>query len=163
MRRFTLACCCCCAAILVGCRKSQNQTSTDTTATGTSSGAVASSEASANVPLSAVAGQWTVRAMRESGDSTILTYVLNMTPSGSGSTITFANRPPMAVNVAVLGDNIVVDAGPYSSVLRKGVQVTMHTASHLQNGKLVGTGAWHYETSNPDSVLRFRIEGTRGQ
>jgi hypothetical protein len=158
MRRFPLACCCC-AAILVGCRKSQNQASTDTTTT-TSSGAVASGEGRANVPFAAIAGKWTVRAMTRRGDSTILTYVLNMTSSGSGSTITFENRPPMAVNVAVLGDNIVIDAGPYSSVLRKGVQVTMHTASHLQNGKLVGTGTWHYATSRPDSVLSFRIEGT---
>jgi hypothetical protein len=160
MRRLALACCCC-AAIIVGCRKSQNQASTDTTTTTTSPGTVAPAAAPATRSLGDVAGKWTVRVMTESGDSTILTYKLNTTSSGSGSTITLPNRPPMAVHIAASGDSIVSDAGPYSSVLRKGVQVTMHTASHLQGGKLVGTGAWHYKTSNPDSVLRFRIEGTR--
>jgi hypothetical protein len=161
MRRLALACCCC-AATIVGCRKSQNQASTGTT-TDTSAGAVAPAAATGTASLAAVAGKWKVRAMTEAGDSTLLTYELNATSSGSGSTITFPNRQPMAAHIAVSGDSIIIDAGPYASVLRPGVQVRMHSVGLLHANQLVGTGAWHYVTNRPDSVLHFQMAGTRAQ
>jgi hypothetical protein len=59
------------------------------------------------------------------------------------------------------GDSIGVHAGPYESVLRKGVQVTSESVVRLQNGKLVGTARGHYTGGGPDPVRRLRIDGTR--
>ena len=63
--------------------------------------------------------------------------------------------------VAVAGDSIVTEAGPFESVLRKGVKVSTNSVLRLQNGKLVGTTIAHYATSGADSVRNLRIEGTR--
>jgi hypothetical protein len=65
--------------------------------------------------------------------------------------------------VAVAGDSIVTKAGPFESVLRKGVKVTVQSVNRLQDGKLVGTTIAHYATSGPDSVRNLRFEGTRAQ
>jgi hypothetical protein len=54
-----------------------------------------------------------------------------------------------------------MDAGPYASVLRKGVQVTTHGVLRLQSGKLVGLTVAHYKTAKPDSLRRIAMEGTR--
>ena len=42
------------------------------------------------------------------------------------------------------GDSIITDAGPYESVLRKGVQVNTRVVSRLRGDKLVGTTTAHY-------------------
>jgi hypothetical protein len=157
---------CSCAVVLVGCRKSDRAVA-DTAAAGAAAAAGAPATVARggktvpSLSLADVAGKWNVRVMNERGDSTLVTYVLNATPNASGWTITFPNRPPIMVHVAVSGDSIITDAGPYPSVLRKGVQVTTHGVSRLQGGKLVGTSVAHYATSSPDSVRRVRIEGTR--
>jgi hypothetical protein len=63
--------------------------------------------------------------------------------------------------LAVGGDSIVMESGPYESVLRKGVQVTTRSVQRLVDGKVVGTTTAHYATSGADSVLQLRTEGTR--
>jgi hypothetical protein len=161
MRHLAFACCCT-AVLIVGCRKSENRASTATT-TATAAGSVAPAAAPGTASLAAVAGKWNVRALTEAGDSTILTYTLTATRDGSGSTITFPNRQPMAVHIAASGDSIIIDAGPYSSVLRPGVQVKMHSVGLLHDNQLVGTGAWHYVTNRPDSVLHFQMAGARAR
>jgi hypothetical protein len=62
--------------------------------------------------------------------------------------------------LAVDADSVVTEAGPYESVLRKGVQVTTTTVTRYQNGALVGTTTARY-SAGPDSVLQLRFEGTR--
>jgi hypothetical protein len=156
MRRFAFVCCC--VAVLGGCRKSENRTTADTTAA-----MVAPAAAPAALTAGDVAGKWNVRTTNEAGDSTLLVYVLTATPDPTGWTVAFPNRAPIAVHVIVAGDSIITDAGPYPSVLRKGVQVTTHGVSRLQGGKLVGTTVAHYATSRPDSVRTLRTEGTRAQ
>ena len=151
MRRFAIICCC--AAAVVGCAKTETK-------------APAASQAPPPPPalsLADVAGKWTVRGMNEARDSTLVTYQLNATADTSGWTITFPNRkqPIPARVAAVAGDSLVIEAGPYESVLRKGVQVTTHGVLRLQNGKLVGLTVAHYKTAKPDSVRRIPMEGTR--
>jgi hypothetical protein len=73
-------------------------------------------------------------------------------------------RKPIAVRiVSVAGDSVVAEAGPYESVLRKGVQVTTDNTLRLKDGKLVGKTIAHYKTTKPDSVLELQVEGTRAQ
>jgi hypothetical protein len=61
------------------------------------------------------------------------------------------------------GDSIVHEAGPFESVLRKGVQLRTHVVSRLQGDKLVGTTTANYQVTGPDSVTQLDFEGTRKQ
>jgi hypothetical protein len=99
--------------------------------------------------------------MNAAGDSTLVAFVLNATSTTAGWTITFPKRAPISERVVVAGDSIIMDAGPYPSVLRKHVMVTTHTVSRLQDGKLVGITVAHYATSGADSVRNLRTEGAR--
>jgi hypothetical protein len=154
MRRFALVCC---AAVLAGCAESGDQPATemDTTAMGAMS---------ATISLADVAGTWNVRVMPENSDSTLTTYQLMATATTDGWMNHFPNREPIPVRVvAVEGDSIVTESGPYESVLRPGVMVWVRTVTRLQNGMLVGTAVAHYTTTAADSVVTVRTEGTRAQ
>ena len=148
---------CCSAAVLIGCAKSEKQPASDTTA--------AASATPATISLGDVAGKWAVRTMTESGDSTLVSFEMVATADTSGWMFNFPNFPnrkPVPVRVvAVDGDSVVTEAGPFESVLRKGVRVTTRTVNRLQDGKLVGVTVARYGTSGADSVRRLRFEGTR--
>jgi hypothetical protein len=152
MRRFTILCWC--AAAVVGCAKTENKAPE-----------VAQTPAAPPaITLADVAGKWAVKGMNEARDTTIVTYDLTATADTSGWRIVFANRRTVPVRVAaVAGDSVVIDAGPYESVLRRGVQVTTHGVLRLQGGKLVGLTVAHYRTARADSVRRIPMEGTRAQ
>ncbi len=149
MRRFAILCC---AAALAGCAKTENQTP-------------AESEAARPRPtsLADLAGTWTVKGMNEKKDSTLVTYQLKATADPTGWTIMFPNRQPIPARVSAGPSGIIMDAGPYESVLRKGVRVTTHAVVRLENGKLVGTTIAHYTVTTADSVRRIAMEGTRTQ
>ena len=162
MRRFAFTCCC--AAVLGACGKSESKSTADTATVAAPTPAPAEAPApapAATLSLGDLKGKWNMRTTNAAGDSTLVTYVMSATGSTSGWTLNFPKRPPVAATVAVSGDSLVIDAGPYPSVLRKGVKVTTHGVSRLQDGKLVGTTVAHYETTGPDSVRQLRIEGTR--
>jgi hypothetical protein len=150
MRRIAVLCCS--AAAVVGCAKNESR----------------APEASQTPPpppaiaLADVAGKWTVRGMNEARDTTLVTYELTATADTTGWTIKFANGRTVPAHVAaVAGDSVVIDAGPYESVLRRGVQVTTHGVFRLQAGKMMGLTVAHYRTTGQDSVLRIATEGTR--
>ncbi|MGH7711861.1 MAG: hypothetical protein ACREOG_11295 [Gemmatimonadaceae bacterium] len=113
------------------------------------------------IALSDVAGTWAARVMPEMGDSTVLTYELTASADPTAWTITFPGRPPVAIRPTVDGDSILVEAGPYESALRKGVQVSTTGAFRLVNGELHGTTIAHYQTTGADSVARFRTVATK--
>jgi hypothetical protein len=110
----------------------------------------------AAISLADVAGTWNMIAVTESADTT--RSVLVATDGISGWTRTFPNRDPIEVRViAVAGDSIVVEAGPYESVLRPGQQVTAVTVYRLQDGALTG----HSTATGADFVIRSQTTGTR--
>jgi hypothetical protein len=151
MRRFAIFCSC--AAAVVGCAKPETKAPAAASVAPPPPPAIA---------LADVAGKWSVKGMNEARDTTIVTYQLNATADTAGWTITFPNRKPIPARVAaVAGDSVVIEAGPYESALRKGVQVTTHGMFRLQNGMLVGLTVAHYKTTKPDSVRRIPTEGTR--
>lgn len=166
LHRTTRIALCCSAAVLAGCAKKENA-GVDT------SGAMASSTAatttttttttSATVNLADVAGKWNMKAVPMSGDTTPTTYVLTATSNTSGWTFTFPGRAPVPVKVTVGGDSIMFAAGPYSSVRRKGVQVTTYGVARLQSGQLNGTTTAHYKVKSADSVLVLTVTGRRAQ
>jgi hypothetical protein len=154
MRRIAL---CCCAVALVGCSKPKEEPAMDAAASPPETPA-----APAPIALADIAGKWNVRTMAESGDSALVTYELVASGDTSGWSLNFPKRKPVPMRVvAVAGDSIVTEAGPFESVLRKGIKVTTRSVNRLQDGKLVGTTTAHYATSGADSVRNLRFEGTR--
>jgi hypothetical protein len=149
---------CYAAFILAACTKSH-----ETAAADTGAGALrAADSAPVTISLGDVAGRWTVRSVPESGDTSAVLSQLNASADTSGWTMTLPNRPPVTTRVvAVAGDSIVTENGPYESVLRKGVQVTTRSVMRLRDGKLVGTTVARYSTAGADSLLRLRTEATR--
>lgn len=143
----------CCTAILAACAKA------DTTDADSMAAAAAPS---APLALSDIAGKWNVTGTNEAGDSTLVSYVFNATSDTTGWTITFPDRPPVPVRVvSVDADSVTISAGPFESVLRKGVQVRTLGALRLRDGKLVGTTTARYSVTTADSVRVIRLEGTR--
>jgi hypothetical protein len=154
MRAFPM---CLGLALLAGCAKPEPKV-----AAADSTAANMAAAVPAPISLSDVAGKWTMRAMGESSDSVLLTYDMVATADGAGWTLTFPGHPTIPARVvATAGDSIVVEAGPYASVLRKGVQVNTHSVLRLEAGNLVGTTVAHYTTTGADSVLNLRMQGTR--
>ena len=87
---------------------------------------------------------------------------LKATADTSGWTITAPKRKPVPVRVvAVAGDSLVTEAGPYESFILKGTQVTTRAVYRLQGDKLVGTNEARYALKGKDSVALRPTEGTR--
>jgi molybdopterin biosynthesis enzyme len=149
----------CSVALLVACSRADRDVATDTAAGATGT------PGAATISLADVAGRWNVTAKPESGTDTSTTrYVLNATAETAGWTITFAQRPqqPVAVRVvAVGGDSIVTEMGPFESVRRRGVQVTARTVLRREGDRLVGSSRARYASAGADTVLVLRTQGTR--
>lgn len=165
--RTTRIAICCSAAVLAGCAKKESASadSTSAMASSTSSTTTATTTTTpAPLNLADVAGKWNMRSVPMSGDTSATTYVLTATANTSGWSMTFPGRAtPVPVKVSVDGDSIMLAAGPYSSVRRKGVQVTTYGVARLQNGSIVGSTTAHYKVKSADSVLVLSTTGTRAQ
>jgi glucose/arabinose dehydrogenase len=138
--------------VLLGC--AQEEAETDEAATDTTA-----MEETATFSLSDVAGTWNMRAVPQTGDTTPTIYQVEAT--ADSWTLFLPDREPMVAQTSVSGDSIIVDAGPYESVRRAGVQVTTHGVFRLEGDRLIGTTVAHYTTADADSVLRLDVEGTR--
>ncbi len=162
LQRSTSIALCLCAAVLAGCAKKENA-AVDTTSAMASSSTTTAAPAPAPINLADVAGKWNMRSVPTTGDTSATTFVLTATANTSGWTITFPGRKPIAEKVTVDGDSIIVSAGPYPSVRRKGVTVTTNGVMRLQGGSLVGSTTAHYKVKTADSVLVLNTTGTRAQ
>jgi len=152
MRRLVLLCC---AAVLVGCAKKESTPAADTTA----AAAPAPPPAPPAIVMADLAGKWHVKVMPENSDSVLVEYDMTATADTAGWVVNLPKRKPMTPHVMVGGDSVVLDMGPYESVLRKGVQVTTHTVNRMQGGELVGKTTAHY--SKPDTTVMLRSRATK--
>jgi hypothetical protein len=150
--RVTSITLCCTIALLVACGKGDDKAA-DTT--------VAAVVPPPGISAADVSGKWNMTAVPETGNATPTTFVLSATGDNTGWTLTFPNRPPVALSVTIAGDSITADSAPYESVRRKGVQVTNNSVIRLQDGNMVGSAVAHYTTKGADSVVRLRLTGTR--
>jgi branched-chain amino acid transport system substrate-binding protein len=116
----------------------------------------------APLSLADIAGRWNIRAVPETGDPMTTTAVLHATANASGWTMDYPpNRDPIPVRViAVAGDSVVLEWGPYLSVRRPGIRAVSRDVYRLIGGRLVGYSVSRLLTT-PEVVLRLRLEGTR--
>ncbi len=153
MRRLVLLCS---AAVLVACAKKESTPAADTTA----AAAPAPPPAPPALNAADLAGKWHIKVMPENSDSVLVEYDMTATADPAGWVVNLPNRKPMTPHVMISGDSVVIDMGPYESVLRKGVQVTTHGVSRMQGGELVGMTMAHY-SKGPDTVKMLRSKGTK--
>jgi hypothetical protein len=153
---------CCAAALVLGCGRAGDKPA-DTTMDQTPAAEAAPAAApAATISLADLAGTWKVHSTVEGNDKVMLDYDLVATADRSGWSIKAPKRKPIPVRVvAVDGDSIVTEAGPFESLIRKGVQVSSRTVMRMQDGKLKGSTIAHYQVSTADSVARLNIEATR--
>ena len=146
---------CCIALALVGCKPAEKPAET------TTAEAPAVAEAPAAVSLADMAGTWNVQSKVEGSDQSV-TYEMVTTADRNGWSIKFPNRDPIPVRVvAVEGDSVVSESGPFESQLRKGVQVNTRVVTRMRDGKIVGSTVARYDVTGPDTVAHLTFEGTR--
>ena len=144
--------------VLAACTKADAPPAADT------SMPVATETPQAPISLASVVGTWNVNVMGESSDSVVATNVATFSEDPAGSSFRFPGGPVIPIrNVTVAGDSITYEAGPFASAVRKGMQVSNRVAITLRDGNLVGNVIARYQTTASDSVLQFRLAGTRAQ
>jgi hypothetical protein len=152
-----------CAMILISCSRPDDRSVGAGTTTDTMETPAGAPAEATTVSLSDFAGTWKVRSTDEGGGTPIETE-LRATADTSGWTLTGPDRKPRPVRVlAVGGDSIVTESGPFASFVRKGAQVTTRTVYRLQGDKLMGTTEARYKIGGRDSVGRRTSEGSRVQ
>lgn len=145
------------ALLAAGCSTKEAPPAADTTTT------TAAPAEPAAMSLESAAGTWNVRVMPMDKDTTLTTNVLTATADPAGWSFVQASGEKVKVrDVTVAGDSITTAAGPFKSGVRAKMTVKdLRTTYRLQDGKLVGVTTAKYETTGPDSVRQFRLEGTK--
>jgi hypothetical protein len=62
--------------------------------------------------------------------------------------------------VAIAGDSVVSQLGPYKNAANDGQVETIRSVTRIRADKIVGIAETRL-ASNPDSVVRVRLEGTK--
>lgn len=120
----------------------------------------AAEQPAATVSLADFAGTWNATSYLESGDTVV--YTMTATADPNGWTIDLPGRDPMPQRIiAVAGDSVVTEIGPYESILRAGVMVTVRSVARLQDGRFAGTMTATYATDEGETVVNGTTEGTR--
>jgi hypothetical protein len=115
-----------------------------------------------SIKLSDVAGTWESTTMVGPNDSVVSHSVTMATAGKKGWTLTFPGRDPIPLRVvAVGGDSVVTEAGPFPSVLRPGQTVTLlHSVNHYSGNTAHGTFVSHYASG---TTLQGKTTATRKQ
>jgi hypothetical protein len=112
-------------------------------------------------PLAAYAGEWDGTSYLESGDT--VHYTMTATDNTTGWMLDLPDRDPMPMRIlSSSADSVVAEVGPYESVVREGVMVTVRTVSRLQGERMVGTFRATYQEGDSTTVANGRTEATRG-
>ena len=136
------------ALLLLACSKTENQQTQPPAATPALS-------------LASFAGTWSVRASNEAGDSVLAYRIVGAADPSGWQTLLPNGKSIVPSSVALSGDSVITESGPFESALRKGVQVQTHGVLRLQGDRLVGYTIAHYNTKAADSVVRLNVVGTK--
>ena len=108
-----------------------------------------------------IAGTWVGKSTTGLKDSVITTTTLVATADGKGWTEKLGDRVAMPVRIlAAGGDSVVMEVGPYASILRPGVQVTTRSVTHFKGDNSWGTFQANYANAYRD-VLKGKTSATR--
>lgn len=125
--------------------------------------APAADEAAVQAPaaptLADFAGNYAVTAII--GTDTVSSTMM-MTADGTGSTMSLAGRPSVALTVSMSGDSLVTQSAEYESVLQPGTMVTVRTAAvRGADGGMTGNMAATYKAAGGDRVANGTTTATR--
>lgn len=107
------------------------------------------------------AGTWNVASILEGTPDTVKS-TLSGTADAASWTMSLEGRPNIPVTVSIVGDSLVGQSAEYESILRKGVMVSVRTASVLVNGALAGNLVATYKAPTGEQVVRGTLTGTKG-
>ncbi|MEJ2502624.1 MAG: hypothetical protein P8177_04780 [Gemmatimonadota bacterium] len=114
----------------------------------------------ATSPLAQWAGTWEAVTVLESGDT--VQYSFTATDTREGWMVSLPDRDPMPLRVVTAeADSIVTEMGPYESLLRDGVQVTVRQVARIQGERLTGTMEAMYEGGDGPTTVAGEVEGSR--
>lgn len=122
--------------------------------------AAAAAQQATVIKLSDVAGVWDANSMTGAKDSVIATSVITATADSAGWTMKLEGRDPIPLRIVAMGgDSIVTEAGPYPSILRPGLSVTvLRNVSHYKGDQMWGTFEATYSSGDKFSG---KVSGTR--
>ncbi len=122
----------------------------------------AGSMEAAGITLADVAGTWNLTGTFATPEEpTIVDYSVVATDSESGWLLNLPDRDPIEIRiVAVDGDSIVGESGPFESIIQEGVMVSTRTVMRLHDGMLVGSLTATYDT-DPVQSVDGTFEGTK--
>lgn len=108
----------------------------------------------------AFAGKWNGRGMVGANDSILIVFALTIAPDGKTATLGFFQQDPVPARIVAMGgDSIVTEAGPYQSILQPREPVTtLRAVAHFKGDKMWGTFEAVYPKGDP---VRGRLEATR--
>jgi hypothetical protein len=156
MRSFTLLAA---AIVLGGCTKAEDRSVG--AATGDTAAPAATAAEAGTISLSDVAGTWKMRTTDDRGGTPVETEI-RATADTSGWTMVGPDKKSVPVRVvAVGGDSIVTESGPFPSYILKGAKVSVRSTYRLEGDKLVGNTEARYKIGGRDSVAQRPAEGTR--
>lgn len=105
-------------------------------------------------------GTWSAKTMIGANDSVVASYVLTVAPDSKSATITFPNREAIPARIiALAGDSLVTEVGPFLSILRPGQTVTLlRSVAHFKGDTMSGTFEAKYENGD---VVTGKSRATR--
>jgi len=110
-----------------------------------------------SIPSGAV-GVWENKTMVGPKDSVVASNTTTIGADGK-VTVQFPGRPLLTAKVlAAGGDSVVMEIGPYESVVKKGLKVTTKTVSHYKGNAASGM----FEAKYADGTsLKGKVAGTK--
>ena len=121
----------------------------------------AASARAQNVTLASVAGKWNTKVLVGPKDSIALINVIVASADKDKWIMKAAGQPnPVALRVVAMGgDSITTEAGPFPSSLRPGQTVTLlRSVMHYQGDKATGWFEAHYTSGD---AAKGKLEATR--
>ena len=107
--------------------------------------------------LAAVAGEWRGVFTTGPADSAIATFVLTATPDGQHWTLLLPGHEPHPTRlVAIAGDSVVTETGPYASTRLPGQTVTTRMTCHVSGDIMSGTFLAHYSSGDTQGKIAAR-------
>jgi len=108
-----------------------------------------------------VAGTWAIESTVKTaaGKDTVVNSLVTATADANGWVTHLAGRDSIPTRVVAMGgDSVVTEAGPFQSVARPGQTVTTHESLHFKDDAVWGTIEARYSNGE---IVKGTVKGTR--